>query len=360
MLPRMRVPRRAPTVPIMSPPQSRRLAVIGAGSWGTTVASLACVTTPTRLWARRAELAEQITRDHVNGRYLAEFKLPVELAATASMSEAVRDADMVLLCVPSHGCRSVLGAMAPLLSPHVPIVSLAKGLEPGTSLRVTEIVTEVAPGHPTGVLTGPNLAREILAGQPAACVVAAQGPDIADELQRIFSSRSLRVYTNADVVGCEICGAAKNVMAIAAGMAYGMGFGDNSRATLVTRGLAEMARLGIALGADPLTFSGLAGMGDLVATCSSRHSRNFRVGEALGLGRHIADITADTAMIAEGVMSSATLRALARRNGVDVPLTEAVASVCHDGCSAADAVAMLMARVSGAETTGLVSPQWPR
>jgi glycerol-3-phosphate dehydrogenase (NAD(P)+) len=343
-----------------SPWPPRRLAVIGAGSWGTTVAALACINTPTVLWARRPELADQINGAHRNGTYLTEFELPVELRATASMADAVVDCALVALCVPSHGCRSVLSALARWLEPGVPIVSLAKGLEPVTLLRVTEIVADVLPGHPTGVLTGPNLAREIMAGQPAACVVAAEGPEIADELQRILSSRTLRVYTNSDVIGCEICGAAKNVMAIAAGMASGMGFGDNTRATLVTRGLAEMARLGVALGADPLTFSGLAGVGDLVATCSSRQSRNFRVGEALGSGRRITEITADMTMIAEGVMSSATLRALARRHGVDVPLTEAVASVCHDGCSASDAVATLMARVSGDETTGLVSPQWPR
>ena len=250
-----------------------RVAVIGAGSWGTTVAALAAENTPTVLWARRPELARQIDEAHVNPEYLPAFALPDELRATASLTDAVAGADVVVMAVPSHGYRDVAVEAATAIRPWVPVVSLSKGLERTTLKRMSEVTTDVMPGHPVAVLTGPNLAKEILAGQPAASVVAIDDVTIGRELQRIFSRPSLRVYTNDDVIGCEVAGVVKNVIAIAAGMAEGMGFGDNTRATLITRGLAEMSRLGVAMGGDPATFAGLAGMGDLIATCSSRQSR---------------------------------------------------------------------------------------
>jgi glycerol-3-phosphate dehydrogenase (NAD(P)+) len=322
-----------------------RVAVVGAGSWGTTVAALAALNTPTVLWARRQATVDHINDAHENPDYLAGFALPPELRATSSLEDAVGSADVVVMGVPSHGFRTVIAEAAPYLRPWVPLVSLSKGLEAGTLMRMSEIVREEAPGHPVAVLTGPNLAKEILAGQPAATVVAIENDIIAAELQRIFSAvGKLRVYTHNDTIGCEVAGVVKNVIAIASGMADGMGFGDNTRATLVTRGLAEMTRLGLALGAQPGTFSGLAGLGDLMATCSSKQSRNHTVGYALGQGRAIADIVGEMKMVAEGVKSSPSVLALARKHGVDMPITEQVVGVCHEGRTAVQAVTALMTR----------------
>lgn len=318
--------------------------VIGAGSWGTTVAALASVNTPTTLWARRAELADEINARHVNPDYLPDISLPQELHATASLEVAVRNADVVVMAVPSHGYRHVAAEAAPFVRPWVPVVTLSKGLERGTRERMSEVTEEEIPGHPVAVLTGPNLAKEIIAGQPAASVVAIDDTTIANELQRIFSGPTLRVYTNPDVVGCEVAGVVKNVIAIAAGMAEGMGFGDNTRATLITRGIAEMSRLGIALGGDPLTFAGLAGMGDLVATCSSKQSRNNQVGLQLGSGKSIEEILAGTNMVAEGVKSSPSVLELAREHDVEMPITEQVVAVCHDHRAPELALEILMQR----------------
>ena len=323
--------------------------VIGAGSWGTTVAALTAVNTPTVLWSRRAELAEQINLTHVNGDYLADFVLPPELHATSSLAEAVSHADVLVMAVPSHGYRDVAAEAAPFLRPWVPVVSLAKGLESGSRKRMSEVTRDEMPGHPVAVLTGPNLAKEILSGQPAACVVAIDDNDIAGELQRIFGRPSLRVYTNGDVVGCEVGGVVKNVIAIASGMAEGMGFGDNTRATLITRGLAEMARLGMAMGGQLATFAGLAGMGDLIATCSSKQSRNNMVGLQLGRGMSIAEVLASTNMVAEGVKSSPSVLELARQYGVEMPITDQVVAVCHHGHPVAEALDALMQRTRKSE-----------
>jgi glycerol-3-phosphate dehydrogenase (NAD(P)+) len=328
---------------------SIRVAVIGAGSWGTTVAALAAMNTPTVLWARRAGLAEQINTSHVNGDYLPGFTLPDQLTATSDLGEAVSAADVVVMALPSHGFRDVAAAASPYLRPWVPVVSLSKGLELGTTKRMSEVVNDEMPGHPVAVLTGPNLAKEILSGQPAASVVAVADDIIAHELQRIFGRPSLRIYTNPDVVGCEVGGVVKNVIAIAAGMAEGMGFGENTRATLITRGLAEMSRLGTAMGGSPVTFAGLAGIGDLIATCASKQSRNNQVGNQLGQGRPIQEILDSMTMVAEGVKSSPSVLALARHLGVEMPITEQVTAVCHEGRSAADALAALMQRSSKSE-----------
>ena len=326
-----------------------RVAVIGAGSWGTTVAALAAVNAPTVLWARRAALADSINNDHVNSDYLPDFVLPDQLHATASLEDAVAHADVLVMAVPSHGYREVAAEAAPFLRPWVPIVSLAKGLERNSRKRMSEVTRDEMPGHPVAVLTGPNLAKEILSGQPAASVVAIDDNDIATELQRIFGRPSLRVYTNDDVVGCEVSGVVKNVIAIGAGMAEGMGFGDNTRATLITRGLAEMTRLGIAMGGQAATFAGLAGMGDLIATCSSKQSRNNMVGFQLGEGRTIEEVLASMNMVAEGVKSSPSVLDLARRYGVDMPITEQVVAVCHQNRPAREALGSLMQRTRKSE-----------
>jgi len=324
--------------------RSMKVAVIGAGSWGTTVASIVAPNAPTVLWARNRELVEVMTTTRRNDRYLPDAPLPPDLEFTASMADAVDSADVVVMGVPSHGFRDVVIEAARYVRPWVPVVSLAKGLERSSLKRMSEVVADEMPGHPVAVLTGPNLAKEIMAGQPAAAVVAIDDTTIAQELQRVFSRPTLRVYTNPDVVGSEIAGVAKNVIAIASGMAAGMGFGDNTRATIITRGLAEMTRLGLAMGGEGLTFAGLAGMGDLIATCSSTQSRNNQVGLRLGRGESIDAIMESMTMVAEGVKSSPSVLDLARRYDVEMPITEQVVAVCHQGRAASDAMAALMQR----------------
>jgi glycerol-3-phosphate dehydrogenase (NAD(P)+) len=323
---------------------SIRMAVVGAGSWGTTVASLAAANTPTTLWARRSEVVDSINTRHINPDYISAVGLSPELKASGSLVDTVSNADVVVMAVPSQGFRQVLAEASPHIRPWVPIVSLSKGLEAGTMMRMSQVAHDVLPDHPVAVLTGPNLASEISVGQPAASVVAIDDDVIATALQELFSTPTFRVYTNADVVGCEIAGVVKNVIAIASGIAMGMGFGDNTRASLLTRGLAEMTRLAVALGGNAESLSGLAGMGDLIATCSSTSSRNTSVGIRLGQGEALADIIASTSMVAEGVKSSATVLQLAHQHGVDMPITEQVVAVCHEGKSAADGLLALMSR----------------
>ncbi|MDA2958286.1 MAG: NAD(P)H-dependent glycerol-3-phosphate dehydrogenase [Actinomycetota bacterium] len=324
--------------------RSMRVAVIGAGSWGTTVASVVAPNASTVLWARNAELVAAMSSTRRNDRYLPDAPLPDDLEFTASLKEAVSSADVVVMGVPSHGFRDVVSEAAQFVRPWVPVVSLSKGLERSSLKRMSEVVADEMPGHPVAVLTGPNLAKEIMAGQPAAAVVAIDDSTIAQELQKVFSRPALRVYTNPDVVGSEIAGVAKNVIAIASGMAAGMGFGDNTRASIITRGLAEMTRLGMAMGGEGLTFAGLAGMGDLIATCSSTQSRNNQVGLRLGRGETIDAIMESMTMVAEGVKSSPSVLDLARRHDVEMPITEQVVAVCHQGRSAVDAMSLLMKR----------------
>jgi glycerol-3-phosphate dehydrogenase (NAD(P)+) len=321
-----------------------RVAVVGAGSWGTTVAHLAAFNTPTMLWARRAELAEEIDRQHRNSAYLADFDLHPDLRATADIEEAVSGADLLVMGVPTHGFRDSLRDAAKHVRPWVPVVSLAKGFELGTKLRMSQVCAEELPGHPVAVLTGPNLAKEILAGHAAAAVVAMADQSIAVELQRCFATELFRVYTNDDVVGSEVGGALKNVIAIASGMADGLGTGDNTRAAVITRGLAELSRLGVALGGNPMTFAGLAGMGDLIATCISPQSRNRYVGEQLGRGRTIEDIVQEMNQVAEGVKACRVAQELAREHGVEMPITDQVVAVCHEGAPAVEAYRGLLHR----------------
>ena len=323
--------------------------MVGAGSWGTTVASLVAHNADTTLWARRDDLVDEINSRHTNSAYLPSATLPDTLRASSDLDALIAAADVVAMAVPSQGFRDVAARVANSIGATTPVVSLSKGLERSTLMRMSQVLEESMPGRPVAVLSGPNLAREILAGQPAASVIACADDAVATTLQRLFSRPTFRLYTNPDVVGCEIGGVVKNVIAIASGIAQGFGFGDNTKATLVTRGLAEMTRLGVAMGANPLTFAGLAGMGDIMATCASMQSRNTQVGVRLGKGESIADIVASMNMVAEGVKSSAVVVDLARKLGVEMPIAEQVARVCDGTQSAADALRALMSRSSRSE-----------
>lgn len=323
--------------------------MVGAGSWGTTVAALLAAKGPTTLWARSGGLAERINATHENARYLEGIALPADLRATDSLADAVAGAEVVLMAVPSHGFRSVLGEVVPALAAGAAIISLTKGIEMGTNLRMSEVIAEVAPGHPAGVLSGPNLAREVAEGQPAATVVALSDEGLARRVQGHLHCGTFRVYTGTDVVGCEIAGSAKNVMAIAAGICDGLGFGENTRAVLITRGLAELGRLGITLGGQTLTFGGLAGVGDLVATCTSPRSRNRTVGFELGRGRDLDEVLAGMRMVAEGVKTAAPLVQLAQGNGVEMPIAEQVAAIVAGTTSPRDALIALMERPARSE-----------
>lgn len=330
-----------------------KVAVVGAGSWGTAAAAVAAGRGPTVLWARRDDLADEITARHTNATYLPGAVLPSDLQATSSLAVAGAGAELIVMAVPSHGFREVLEALAPAIAPGVPIVSLTKGFEQGSHLRMTEVASELVASSPAGVLTGPNLAKEIMAGHPAASVVAFSAPDVAAAVQARLSTAAFRIYTNPDVVGCETAGALKNVMAIAAGIADGLGLGDNTKAALITRGLAELSRLGVALGGRPLTFSGLAGMGDLVATCMSRQSRNRHVGEELGRGKTMVEILAESPMVAEGVKTSKVVLQLAASVGVEMPIVEEVVAVVHGGKRPEDVMRSLLQRQAGGELDGI-------
>lgn len=327
-----------------------RVTVLGAGSWGVTVASLASRNAPTTIWARRQEIVDEINQKHTNERYLPGTELPAELVATGSIEDAVRAADVLVMGVPSHGFRGVLEQVRKYVRPWVPVVSLAKGLEEGSQLRMTQVVAELMPGHKAAVLTGPNLAREIMSGFAAASVLAMEDESVGRELQGLFRSGLFRVYTNTDVVGSELGGAFKNVIAIAAGMGDGMGVGENTRAAVITRGLAELTRLGIAMGGKASTFSGLAGMGDLIATCASRQSRNRHVGEQLGEGRSIDEIIGSMHMVAEGVKTCRVVMELAEQYGVDMPIAREVHGVVHEGHTALQAYRGLTRRRPGSES----------
>jgi glycerol-3-phosphate dehydrogenase (NAD(P)+) len=305
--------------------------VVGAGSWGTTVASLTARNCGTLIWARSDDVAREIDESHTNEGYLPGYELHPELRATSSLGEAVARADVLVMGVPSHGFRSVLEEAAPHVRPWIPVVSLVKGIEQDSHQRMTEIVNEVLPGHPAGILCGPNLAKEVMEGLAAAAVIAMPDEHVARALQATFRTRNFRVYTSTDVVGAEIAGAMKNVVAIAAGMAQGLGAGDNTRALVIARSLAELTRLGVAMGGEPLTFAGLAGMGDLLATCISPQSRNRTVGEQLAQGKTIDEITSEMNMVAEGIKAAPAVMALARRYDVEMPIAHEVYSVLYEG-----------------------------
>jgi glycerol-3-phosphate dehydrogenase (NAD(P)+) len=324
-----------------------QVTVVGSGSWGTTVAAIAARTHPTVLWARRPELADAINTTGENPDYLPGHRLPYGLRATTDLGRSLAGTDLVVMGVPSHGFRQVLAEAAGLIRDDVPIVSLTKGIEQDTLLRMTQVVVEVLPSHDpdrVGVLTGPNLAREVALGMPAAAVVAMHDEEAAGRIQHVFMDPTFRVYTNDDVVGCETAGALKNVMAIAAGMSKGLGFGHNTLAALITRALAELTRLGVAMGGQPVTFAGLAGMGDLIATCASDESRNNRVGMELARGGTLEEITSEMRMVAEGVKSTRAVLDLARSHDVDMPIATQVGRVLYEGAHPREAVLALMTR----------------
>lgn len=325
-----------------------RAAVLGAGSWGTAFAKvLADAGTEVTMWARRPEVAAAIADDRVNPFYLDAIELPAGLTATTDAARALRGADLVVLAVPSQSLRANLVGWADRIEPDATLLSLAKGIESGTLLRMSQVIGEVAgvADERVAVLSGPNLAREIAIEQPSATVIACTDHDRAVAVQKSCATGYFRPYTHTDVIGCEVGGACKNVIALACGMASGLGYGENTNASIITRGLAEMIRLGVALGANPATLAGLAGVGDLVATCSSPLSRNRTFGARLGQGDTLTGAQAATnGQVAEGVKSCTSVRALAQRHGVEMPLTEAVHQVCHEGLSVPDAVGMLLGR----------------
>ncbi|HYO18673.1 MAG TPA: NAD(P)H-dependent glycerol-3-phosphate dehydrogenase [Dermatophilaceae bacterium] len=331
-----------------------RVAVFGTGSWGTAFAAvLADAGSEVRMWGRRAELVDQINQSHVNGDYLPELLLPKAVSATTDPREAVDGAGIVVLAVPSQTLRTNLAHWAEVLPPDAAVVSLMKGVELGTTKRMSEVIAEV--GHVGQerivVVSGPNLAREIAAKQPAASVVACVDEAMAERVAHACAAPYFRPYTNSDVVGTELGGAVKNVIALAVGMAEGMGMGDNTKSTIITRGLAETVRLGVPLGADPATFAGLAGVGDLIATCMSPLSRNHSFGVKLGRGMTVQEVVATTRQTAEGVKSCQSILDLARHHGIDVPIIENVAAVVHEGRTPDRVADMLMARARKTERT---------
>jgi len=316
------------------------------------VASIVARSAPTVLWARSPEVAEEVDRRCRNTRYLGDIPLTDGLRATDSLAQAVQDADVLVMGVPSHGFRGVLEQVVSHVRPWIPVVSLVKGLEQVTDRRMTEIVAEVLPGHPAGVLAGPNIAKEVMAGYAAAATIAMPDQNLAARLADLFRTTRFRIYSTTDVVGVEIAGALKNVFAIAAGMADGAGAGYNTKAMVLTRAVREMRRLGEALGGEPLTFSGLAGTGDLIVTCFSPLSRNRHVGEELGRGKPIGEVLAGMKQVAEGVKAAPVAMKLAAEAGVDVPIAQEVDNVLWHGATVQDAYRGLLRLAPGHELHG--------
>jgi glycerol-3-phosphate dehydrogenase (NAD(P)+) len=331
------------------PRRETRISVLGAGSWGTTLGSVLAGSASTTIWARRPAIADEINTRHTNGRYVGPVALDRRLEATACVADAVSSADLVMMAVPSHSFRRVLEHAARHVRPFVPIVSLTKGLEGGTGLRMTEIVDELMPGHPAGVLTGPCVAREVLDGCAGAAVIAFGDDRVAEEVRRLCSIPPLRVYKTQDVVGCEIAGAVTRVLAIGAGLAAGLGPGENVRALVITEGLAELTRLGSAIGGDPETFAGVAGVGDLFATCSDPLSPDRRVGEELARGRGLEQIVDGLERVAEGIAGAGALLGLAASHGLSMAIASEVHAVISGARDAADAFRRLRPLASAGE-----------
>lgn len=329
-----------------------RVAVMGAGSWGTAFALvLADAHNDVHLWGRRAELCKTIETTHENPEYLPGVWLPETIRASSDPAEVLDGAEVVVLAVPSQQLRENLTAWGDAIRPDAVLVSLMKGIELGTHLRMSEVIAEVTGAGPEriAVVTGPNLAKEIAAREPAASVIACADEAVAQRLQALTHTDGFRPYTDTDVVGAELGGAVKNVIALAVGVCVGLGFGDNSKASVITRGLAETARLGRAMGADAMTFLGLAGLGDLVATCSSPLSRNRTFGEKLGLGLSLEEVAGGTRQVAEGVKSCQSISELARAHGVDMPITEHVAALIAGELKPDELVQRLISREAKGE-----------
>lgn len=336
---------------------SAKIAVVGSGSWGTTLAVLqARHGRPVHLWTRTADEAEALNARHENARFLPGVLFPDGLVASADAAEVMADAALVLLVAPAQKMRANIRALAPHFPPEAALLSCAKGLELESLKRMTEVIREELPPalHPNvGVLSGPNIAREIAAGLPASTVVALDSSEAAQRAQHLLNTPTFRVYTQQDVLGVELAGALKNIMAIGAGAIDQLAMGDNTKSTYLTRGLAEIARLGVAAGAHPLTFSGIAGLGDLLCTCASPHSRNHFVGVEMAKGRTLEEIRAAMTQIAEGVFTIQAARELARRHQVEMPITEELYKVLYEGKAARDVVSDLMQRDPKHELQGL-------
>ncbi|MGH7399412.1 MAG: NAD(P)H-dependent glycerol-3-phosphate dehydrogenase [Candidatus Rokuibacteriota bacterium] len=321
------------------------MAVLGAGSWGTALAMhLGRVGVPARLWARDPGLAASIRAGRENARYLPGAAMPAGVRVSADAAEALADCGTVLLAVPSHFVEAVLASVGERVPARAVLVSATKGLEPRQGLRISELLDRQLPGRPVAVLSGPSFAREVAQGRPTALVIASTDEEVAADLQRRLAGPALRLYTNRDVVGVELGGALKNVMAIATGLVDGLGLGENARAALITRGLAEIVRLGTAAGAQPATFAGLAGLGDLVLTCTGTQSRNRALGGEIARGRQLADVEAATPMVAEGVRTVSSVLRMARERGVTMPICQEVAAVLFEGKPVAESLAALLAR----------------
>jgi glycerol-3-phosphate dehydrogenase (NAD(P)+) len=332
-----------------------RISVIGAGSWGTAVSwLLGGKGHDIRLWSREVEIADGINAEHKNPVYLPDVVLNPSVFATPDMEQALVGAEAVVMVTPSVGARETAESMAPHLPGDTPIVILSKGVEGGTNMLMTEVLTDVL-GNKQRIagLSGPNHAEEVSKGIPSATVVAAYEPAVGELFQDIFMTSFFRVYTNPDVIGVELCGASKNVVAIAAGMCDGLGYGDNTKATLMTRGLAEMTRLGRALGANPLTYMGLAGMGDLIVTCTSRHSRNRGLGELVAKGGTMQEFYEKTHMVAEGAIACITVDELASAKGIELPITREVREVLYENKPVTTAQDALLGREAKDELHGL-------
>jgi glycerol-3-phosphate dehydrogenase (NAD(P)+) len=338
-------------------PVVTKVACIGAGSFGTTVAGLIAQNGhEVALWCRNPALAEQINADRVNESYLPGIRLPDNVTATSDIEQAMSGAEVCVMGVPSHGWRDVLATIEKQLNDVDAVVSLTKGLEVGTNLRMSELVQEMCPTlapEKFAMLAGPNIAKEIARKMPAATAIACTDPKLAERLQEIIHQPYFRVYTNSDVIGSELGGAIKNIVAIAAGITDTMGFGDNAMAALMTRGLAELTRLGTRLGGQPLTFAGLAGMGDMIVTCVSKYSRNRRVGKELGKGRRIDDVIAEMNMVAEGVKTCQPILELGKAADAWMPITEGVVSVIYEGKTPDEMVTELLSRAPVPETFGI-------
>lgn len=327
---------------------SKRIAVLGAGSWGTALSiSLASAGHDVVLWARREEAAEFIRKEKHNKTYLPDAIIPDSIVVTSDLEMAAVGSDVWVFAMPSHAVRHAAGELHDYLTPDIRLVSVAKGIENETLMTTSQVLADVYPDHDKGkiaVLYGPSHAEEVAAGDPTAVVIASEDRAVASELQAIFMSPTLRVYVNTDVIGVEIAGSVKNILAIAAGMSDGVGYGDNAKAGLITRGLAEIRRFGVAMGARPGTFSGLAGIGDIVVTCMSKHSRNRFLGEEIGKGKSPEQVQSEMQMVAEGVRTTKSVHELARQMDVEMPITEAVYSILFDGKKPETAVRELMTR----------------
>ncbi len=327
--------------------------IIGAGAWGTTLSwLLSSHGHPITLWVRRPEFAAQLQQQRENRKYLPGVVLPEIVTVTSDLSGALADAEVIAIAVPSHGFRDVVARAAEHIPAGSLILSVVKGLERGTGMRMSEILTEELTdpnAHPIVVLSGPNLSGEIIQGMPAVSVAASKNKDAAERVQKLFSSDRFRIYRNYDIIGVELCGALKNIVAIASGISDGLGFGDNAKAALITRGLTEIGRIGVELGAEPATFWGIAGVGDLVTTCNSQLSRNWQVGRRLASGETLSAVQGSTPAVAEGIYTTIATRELAAKLGTEMPVTDAVHRILFERANPTDEVQRLMSRPHKAE-----------